>query len=196
VSNQDHCRESIALITFQILSHKHGDFCGKLRNRLPRLPQQATWQVGYLVDKSAAMNGRGLGTSWQSFGGRYPRIHPREFNRQKRAHYDPGIVKDIQTQLRDYTTEASLKKVMETVVGIQESILMLGLDKVMSASGTALKGASRNVELCGYAIDASKWSYKAAEKFMGYYDWLSAKDDWYNPFDDKSDPVDKMLIAL
>ncbi|WP_174292256.1 hypothetical protein [Sphingomonas bacterium] len=154
---------------FMFLYEKNSSFPGKLSHRLSSLPGLTVCRIGGLLNFMAEKNVTN-GAVCPGINGQYPANHLQGGG----SNYS-SIISEVQNALQRVTMTANLTAAMQCVVGIQDSFLALGVDKLMGAGDATLRGASSVYRGLSTAKGYGDKGKTAADILKGLRDYIQSE---------------------
>ena len=154
----------VAGMTFIILNQQHSNFLGQLQRELkasaPRVSVGVGGIMNYLLERRILDDKAAVST----ITGQFPANRCTISMDQAK--------KDTIYRLKVIAIPQNLKLIQECAVGIQESILMLGFDKVIGVAGDTLTASSKYIKLAKTTFDYTMKSSDYIQKSAAYYESL------------------------
>lgn len=154
---------------FVLMCEKDGSFTGALSRRCPTLAPLLVYRIGAVVNFLAE---RGI-TDQRAVASDVTGIYP---NNTPSAGASPDTaVISVRNALQALAIPGNLTAAMNCVVGIQDSIIMLGVDKILGAADTTLQGASGAYKMTRTAQGYANSAGAAKEKLKQLRDFIQAQ---------------------
>jgi hypothetical protein len=154
---------------FVLLRAKDSAFTGALSGRCSSLPALTVYRIGGVVNflaEKGLIDPRAVAAG---VTGEYPQ------NRPEGDAGREGAITSVQNALRAMNITANLNAAMSCVVGIQEAMVMLGVDKIMGAGHTTLQNTYGAYKTASTGYDYAGKTGKARDKIKQLKEFIDSQ---------------------